>query len=109
MAPDAFVKRYLVIDSVEVDGLRIEAFAPVKLDRDGQPAITPASRTDALYRHLRGTCIFFQGDGCGIYGARPVECRKYVCTQEPEENLSHQTIGGWWADGRMPAGSTSDE
>ena len=99
MTPDAFVRRYLIIDSVEVGGERVEAFAPVKLGRDGQPARTPATRVDKLYRILRGQCIFFDGNGCGIYAARPIECAKYVCTNAPADNLSHEQIALMWKSG----------
>ena len=96
LEPDAFVRRYLVIDGIEVEGRRVEVFAPVKLDRFGEPALPPASRVDELYRTLRGVCIFFEGDGCGIYEARPVECRSYLCTHAPEQNLSHAAIARLW-------------
>jgi hypothetical protein len=88
------VRRYLIIDAIEVDGQKVEAFAPVKLGRDGQPVRTPATRVDKLYGILRGQCIFFdlQANGCGIYAARPVECRKYICTNQAAENLSHIDI-----------------
>jgi Fe-S-cluster containining protein len=80
LSPDEFVRRYLVIDQIDVDGQMVHVFAPVKLGIDGKPAIPPASRADALYRTLRGTCIFFKDNGCGIYEARPLECRQYICT-----------------------------
>jgi len=96
LAPDEFVRRYLVVDHIEVDGETVHVFAPVKLGRDGKPAIPPASRTDALYRALRGTCIFFKDDGCGIYEARPLECRKYICTNKPSDNPSHEDIARLW-------------
>jgi Fe-S-cluster containining protein len=96
MEPDAFVKKYLIIDTVQVDGQEIHAFAPVKLDRFGKPAFETTKVVDTLYRALRGTCIFFDGEGCGIYQARPIECAKYVCTNQPEDNLSHVAIGKMW-------------
>jgi Fe-S-cluster containining protein len=98
MTPDAFVRTYLVIDHVEVEGTKVEVFAPAKLGRDGNPLIAPATRTDRLYQLLRGPCIFFDGQGCRIYGARPVECRVYVCTNPPEANLTHQQIGRMWLE-----------
>lgn len=97
--PDELVRGHLVIDAVEVDGARVEAFTPVKLDRNGEPSISPATRADELYRALRGTCTFFDGEGCRIYGARPLECRRYVCTNEPEENPSRVEIGRLWLRG----------
>src|SRR5690606_13800533 len=102
LEPDAFVRRYLVIDAVEVDGRRAEAFAPVKLGRDGEPMLTPATRADRLYRTLPGPCVFYEGQGCRIYAARPYECRRYVCTNEPEQNPTHEEIGRMWLEGRAP-------
>ena len=96
LEPDAFVRQFLVIDEAEVDGERVPVFVPVKLDRFGQPALPPASRVDDLYRFLRGPCVFFDGSGCRIYAARPIECERYVCTNAPEQNLSHEAIGRLW-------------
>ncbi|MSP91029.1 MAG: hypothetical protein EXR79_04370 [Myxococcales bacterium] len=100
--PDAFVRRWLVVDSVDVDGQSVNAFAPVKLDRFGKPALPTGKPVDALYRVLRGPCVFFNGTGCRIYGARPYECRQYVCTNAPEQNASHEDIGRMWRDGVAP-------
>lgn len=99
MTADEFVRTYLVIDDLEVDGDRVFVFAPAKLGRDGKPSIPPASRVDGLYRALRGTCIFFKKDGCSIYPVRPMECAAYVCTNEPEDNLNHETIARLWKSG----------
>ena len=99
ITPDAFVKKYIVIDTIDAGGTPVDVFAPVKLDRFGQPAIAPASRTDTLYNALRGTCVFFSGTGCRIYKARPIECKKYICTNEPEDNLSMTTLGQMWQQG----------
>lgn len=99
LEPDAFVRRYLVVDSLEVDGEEVHVFAPVKLALDGKPAIPPATRADALYRSLRGTCVFFDGVGCGIYEARPIECQRYICTNKPADNLDHEAIARMWRDG----------
>ena len=96
MEPDDFVRTYLVIDDHEIDGEPVYVFAPVKLGRDNKPAIPPASRVDALYRALRGTCVFFKDNGCSIYPVRPMECEAYVCTNEPEDNLSHEAIARLW-------------
>ncbi len=102
MEPDAFVRRFLVIDHVDVDGRRAEAFAPVKVGPDGRPVIPPATRTDTLYQSFHGRCVFFGPlsdsdlEGCGIYGARPCECRAYDCTQAPEDNPTHEAIGRLW-------------
>ena len=102
VTPDHLVRTALVIDAVDVDGERVEAFAPVKLDRFGQPALPPGTRTDALYRFLRGQCVFFDGAGCRIYGARPLECRGYVCTNADDDNPRREDIGRLWRDGAAP-------
>lgn len=99
MSPDDFVRTYLVIDFVELEGRRVEVFAPVKLGRDGKPLIPTGTRTDKLYQMLRSPCVFFDGQGCEIYDARPIECRAYVCTNPPEENLSHSQIARMWLEG----------
>jgi Fe-S-cluster containining protein len=104
LSPDEFVRRYLVVDHIEVDGQAVHVFAPVKLGIDGKPAIPPASRADTLYRALRGTCIFFRNDGCSIYAARPYECRAYICTNKPADNPSHEAIARMWL---APAGDES--
>jgi Fe-S-cluster containining protein len=98
MEPDAFVRRYLVIDAIEVDDKVVHVFAPMKLGRDGRPALPPASRADALYRTLRGQCIFYDAAqrGCGIYEARPTECRLYICTNAPADNPTHEQIARMW-------------
>ena len=99
MEPDAFVRQYLIVDHIRVDEELVHVFAPVKLDRLGEPAFQLAAPVDELYRTLRGTCIFFTGEGCGIYGARPMECSAYVCTNAPEEQPSHEDIARLWKDG----------
>ena len=96
LSPDEFVRKFLVIDSYELDGEVVYTFAPVKLDRTNRPAIPTASRVDDLYRALRGTCIFFKHEGCSIYDARPAECAAYVCTNEDDENLSHRALAEMW-------------
>lgn len=102
MSPDAFVRAYVVIDHVEINGQLVEAFAPAKVGRDGLPLRQPGTRTDRLYRMLRSPCIFYDGQGCRIYPARPIECRRYVCTQAAEDNLSHEEIGRMWLSGTVP-------
>ena len=115
MEPDAFVREYLVIDYVDIPVAapsvddegppateRVYAFAPVKLALDGRPAIPPATRTDSFYQVLRGQCVFFRADigdgaaGCKIYETRPFECRRYICTNAPEDNPTHVEIGLLW-------------
>ncbi|MCS6913719.1 MAG: YkgJ family cysteine cluster protein [Myxococcales bacterium] len=103
LSPDAFVRAYVVIDQVEIEGQRVEAFVPVKVGRDGLPLHQPGTRVDRLYRMLRSPCIFYDGQGCRIYPARPIECRRYVCTQAPEDNLSHEEIGRMWLSGTVPS------
>jgi len=98
MDADAFVRAYLVVDGLEVDGAWVHVFAPVKAGRDGEPVVPTAQPVDDLYRAFRGTCIFYDGTGCGIYTARPYECQHYVCTNEPEDNPSHADIARMWRD-----------
>lgn len=96
---DSFVRRYLVIDGMELDGQRVEVFTPVKMGRDGKPLRQPATRVDRLYKMFPGTCVFFDGQGCGIYEARPLECARYVCTAGPGENPEHGDIARMWRQG----------
>ena len=97
MQPDEFVRKFLVIDGIEFEEKRVEVFAPVKLDRFGKPAWQPGTRVDALYRTLRGVCVFYDGHGCKIYQARPIECARYLCTQPAEQNMSHLEVAALWA------------
>ncbi len=103
MPPDAFVKKFLVVDAIAVDGAPVHVFAPVKLDRFGKPALPTGRPVDALYRVLRGVCVFFKNEGCSIYAARPLECAKYVCTNAPADNASHEDIARMWRDGAAVA------
>ena len=96
MAPDAFVRKFLVVDQLKVDGVAVQVFAPVKLDRFGARAMPTGRQVDGLYRALRGVCVFFTGDGCRIYAARPYECARYVCTNAPADNPSHEDIARLW-------------
>ncbi|MGM0574393.1 MAG: YkgJ family cysteine cluster protein [Myxococcota bacterium] len=98
MTPDDFVRTYLVVDWIEVDGERVHVFAPAKVGRDGEPLVEPATRVDVLYQAFRGTCIFYGDGGCGIYEARPLECRRYDCTNAPEDNPTHASIARMWRD-----------
>jgi Fe-S-cluster containining protein len=105
MEPREFIRTYLIIDGMEIDGERVDVFAPVKLGRDGLPLEPPASRATKLYSYLRGPCIFYGGDqvGCRIHGAHPLECRRYVCTNAPEDNITHREIAQLWKDGQTQA------
>ncbi len=97
LAPDAFVRQYCIVDRFEgAAGPPVFVFAPVKLDRFGAPALPPASLVDDWYRLLKGPCVFYDGHGCRIYAARPVECRAYLCSQPPERNLSHDAVAELW-------------
>lgn len=96
MTPDEFVRTFLIIDGAEVDGEWVHVFAPVKVGREGAPVVELARPVDDLYRALRGTCVFFDGSGCGIYESRPYECRRYDCTAEPEDNPNHDEIARMW-------------
>lgn len=104
MRPDDFVRRFVVIDTIELDGEAVEVFVPAKRGRDGAALITPGTRADRLYRMLRSPCIFFDEEarGCAIYAARPLECQRYICTNEPSQNLSHQALARMWRDGVAP-------
>ena len=95
---DAFVRAHLIVDGLELDGVWVHVFAPVKTGRGGEPVVPTARPVDDLYRAFRGTCTFFDGEGCGIYEARPYECAGYVCTIEPEDNPSHEAIARMWRD-----------
>ena len=107
LEPDAFVRRHLIVDWHEVDGERVHGFAPVKLDRFGVPALPPGAVADRLYQTLRGVCVFFDGAGCGIYAARPLECRQYDCTHAPEDNPRREDTATLWWDAAQ--GGASDE
>ena len=96
LEPDAFVREHLVIDWLELDGEVVHVFAPAKVGRDGAPLVPPGTRVDVLYQAFRGTCTFYDGAGCRIYGARPLECRDYDCTRAPEDNPSHAEIARRW-------------
>jgi Fe-S-cluster containining protein len=100
MTPDAFVRAYLIVDGLDLDGERVDVFAPVKLGRDAKPLEPTATRASRLYGYLRGPCVFYQGEqrGCRIYEARPTECRLYVCTNADEDNPSHAAIARQWQD-----------
>ena len=103
--PDAFARTYLIIDGCALDDLGwVHVFAPVKLAIDGEPALPPLSQVDELYRVLRGVCTFFDWEGCRIYAARPAECRAYVCTNAPEDNLTHAAIARQWAAAATASG-----
>lgn len=98
LEPDSFVRKYLIVDNVGTAEEPVYAFAPVKLDRHGKPAMPTGGLVDGLYRALRGTCVFFRDEGCGIYEARPWECREYICTNAPEDNPSHEDVAEKWRD-----------
>ena len=99
LSPDELVRSKLVIDWHEVDGQLVHVFAPAKVARDGEPVLPAGARVDALYQAMRGPCIYFDGEGCSIYAARPYECRGYDCTNPPEDNPSHLDIARMWLDG----------
>ena len=99
MDPDDFVRTYVIIDKVVVDGEKVEVFVPVKRGRDGNPVHKPGTRVDAMYSMFPSPCIFFENNGCKIYAARPSECAAYLCTRPASENLSHEEIGRRWKRG----------
>ena len=99
LEPRELIRRYLIIDWLEIEGERIAALAPAKLARDGLPLEPPASRATGLYGRLKGRCVFFDDTkGCTIYPARPYECRAYDCTHHPDDNPTHRQIAQMWAD-----------
>jgi Fe-S-cluster containining protein len=100
MTVDAFVRQYIIIDGITVEGYGwVDVFAPVRLNKHGEPALPPLSRADFFYRYFKGPCIFFKDNRCRIYPYRPVECRHYFCGQSPEQNLSHLKIAWMWIKG----------
>lgn len=106
-----FVNRYLVLDRIQTTIGRIEAFAPVKLGRDGEPVEPTGERTSDAYHLWQGACIFYGGEeaGCRIYPVRPLECRLYCCTNLPEDNPAKLDLGllwlGAWQDARDGQGA----
>lgn len=110
MEPDAFVRKYLVIDRMTVDESTVHVFAPMKLGLDGKPAIKPGTMADALYVSLRGQCIFYDvaNKGCGIYAARPTECARYICTNAPADNPTHESIARLWLAASAPSEPTKE-
>jgi Fe-S-cluster containining protein len=96
-----FVNKYLVIDHVMIGKLRVETFAPVKVDVDtGEPLEPTGNRISRVYHFMKGPCVFFDNDNpaCKIHQVRPVECRHYLCTQPEELNLTKEQIGKMWLD-----------
>ena len=95
----SFIRRWLVIDWYLLEGRRVDVFAPAKLARDGLPLEPPATRVSDLYGRLKGRCVFFDDEkGCTIYPVRPYECRRYVCTNHPDDNPTHREIALMWAE-----------
>lgn len=90
------VNRYLILDHHETTIGRIEAFAPVRLAPDGEPVEPPGGRVTAFYHLGEGPCVLFDGQGCSIYPARPLECRLYDCTHLPEDNPRRIDIALLW-------------
>jgi len=102
---EELVTGYLVLDSVRLGDLRVEVFAPVKVDREGTPLEGPNVRVSRVYHMMEGACIFYDAEGraCGVHPVRPVECRHYFCTQPEEDNLSKEAIGRMWLDAARAA------
>lgn len=109
MSMEQFVREFLVIDSLELEaGKKVEVFAPAKLEEDGSWVSPPNTKADAAYKFKPGRCIFFDGPGCRIYQARPIECRHYSCIHRPEQNLSRREIAQMWYNAWVEAhGETS--
>lgn len=99
LTPREFIRQHLIIDWFDLEGERIDVFAPVKLARDGLPLEPAASRATDLYGRLKGQCTFFDPKvGCTIYPARPHECRGYICTNDPDDNPTHRDIALLWKE-----------
>jgi Fe-S-cluster containining protein len=101
MAPDAFVRRYLVVVQAEVDvpgKPTIFAFAPAKVDAGGEPYTETGKLVPRVYDLMSGPCIFYQGERCAIHPARPIECRRYFCEQPEELNLKRGELARLWWD-----------
>jgi Fe-S-cluster containining protein len=96
-----FSKKFLVIDGIQIEGCgKIEVFAPLRLNRLGEPALPPLSRADYFYRYFPGKCIFYKGDTCEIYPYRPIECRNYQCSRMVNDRddifMPHEEIAMLW-------------
>jgi len=102
MEPEAFFRKYLVVVSTPVatpEGrVTVSAFAPAKVDAEGNPQTPTGERVPRVYDFMSGACIFYQNQRCAIHPARPIECRRYFCEQPEELNMSHAELGRLWWD-----------
>lgn len=101
MKADDFVRQYLVIDGIDVEGHGwVDVFVPVRLNKMGEPALPPLHRVDNIYRYFDGPCIFYQNQNCRLHPHHPLECRRYFCGQPEEKNISHKEIALLWVAGK---------
>ena len=91
-----FVNRFLVLDHLDTTIGRVEAFAPLKVGRDGEPVEPPGQKTSDYYPNWERPCVFFEHGACRIYPVRPLECRLYVCTNLPEDNPAKLDLALLW-------------
>lgn len=112
MAPEEFVDDYCVVDWIAVadpdvpDHARVvQAFTPVRVDEEGAPVSPTGQRVAAQYPLVKSDrCIFLNREAdrskgespCQIYPARPLECRKYHCMNDEEDNPKKATTAGLW-------------
>lgn len=97
-----FAQRYLIIDNTMVGELRVEVFAPVKVDEQGEALEGPNARISRVYHFMTGACVFYDepDKACRIHEARPIECRHYFCRQPQERNLGKEAIARMWLEAR---------
>jgi Fe-S-cluster containining protein len=102
MEPEAFFRKYLVVVSTPVPDApgrpTVSAFAPAKVDADGNPYTPTGQRVPRVYDFMSGACIFYKDARCGIHPARPIECRRYFCEQPEELNMTRAELGRLWWD-----------
>ena len=103
-----FVNAFLVIDHARTTIGLIEGFAPAKIGPDQEHIQEPGTKTGPAYRHQPGRCVFYTGTGCLIYDARPYECRRYVCTNLPEDNPTRLELALKWLEAADAAAAAQD-
>ena len=83
-----------------VDGQPVvSAFAPAKIDDQGNPYTPTGARVPRVND--------FMNSRCGIHAARPIECRRYFCEQPEELNMSRGELARlWWDAAQADAAET---
>jgi len=91
-----------------VDGQPVvSAFAPAKIDDQGNPYTPTGARVPRVNDFMSGACIFYKDSRCGIHAARPIECRRYFCEQPEELNMSRGELARlWWDAAQADAAET---